>query len=120
MESVSKIMICVSFVVVSLLIVVFVMFLNGGIPVSKDTHPPCEQLPTVADVTVALAENQDLAKQIQSIGNDIVVEVGKPCTDAKERGLVLVSYGSKVDRDAIANLLSRSKGFGVPVHLEKR
>jgi len=107
--------------VVGLLLVVgAVALLNGWIPVSRDTHPPCDQLPTVAEVNAALTSHQDLAEEIKALSNDITVEVGKPCSDDQDRGLVMVSYGSKSERDAIADLLSRRDGFGVPVHLVKR
>ncbi|MFD1436363.1 hypothetical protein ACFQ5F_15840 [Kroppenstedtia eburnea] len=108
-------------VVVGLLLVVgaFVL-LNGWISVSSDTHPPCDQLPSVAEATAALASNQSLAEEIKALGDGIAVKVGKPCPEDQDRGLVMVSYGSRSERDAIADLLSRRDGFGVPVHLVKR
>lgn len=117
MKSTTKIIIGV---VGLLLVVGAVALLNGWIPVSRDTHPPCDQLPTVAEVNTALASHQGLAEEIKSLSDDITVEVGKPCSDDQDRGLVMVSYGSKSERDAIADLLSRRDGFGVPVHLVKR
>ncbi|GIP37164.1 hypothetical protein J31TS4_04440 [Paenibacillus sp. J31TS4] len=96
-------------------------FINGWIPTPpKDTHPPCDQLPTVAEATAALENHEQFAKEIEKLGEGIEVEVGKPCKNDQERGLVLVRYDSKPERDAINKLLSRSEGFGVPVHLEKR
>ncbi|MBU5268237.1 hypothetical protein [Virgibacillus proomii] len=118
MKSSTKIIIGI--VVGLLLVVGAVALLNGWIPVSKDTHPPCDQLPTVAEVTEALASHQGLAEEIKALDDNITVEVGKPCPDDQNRGLVMVSYGSKSERDAIADLLSRRDGFGVPVHLVKR
>src|SRR5690625_4966385 len=99
MELVSKFIIGVSFVVVSLMIVGAVVLLNGGIPVSRDTHPPCEQLPTLKEATVALAENQVFAEEIQALGNGIMVEVGNPCLDEQDRGLVMVKYNLRSERD---------------------
>lgn len=118
MKSAPKIIIGV--VVGLLLIVVAAVFLNGWIPVSRDTHPPCGQLPTVAEATAALESHQDLAEEIKALGEGITVEVGKPCPDDQDRGLVMVSYGSRSERDAIANLLSHRDGFEVPVQLVKR
>ena len=118
MKSSTKIIIGI--VVGLLLVVGAVALLNGWIPVSRDTHPPCDQLPTVAEVTEALASRQGLAEEIKALDDNITVEVGKPCPDDQNRGLVMVSYGSKSERDAIADLLSRRDGFGVPVHLVKR
>ncbi|PCK72199.1 hypothetical protein PL1_0751 [Paenibacillus larvae subsp. larvae B-3650] len=117
MKSASKIIIGI--VIGSLLVVGAVALLNGWIPVSRDTHPPCDQLPTVAEATAALASHQGLAKEIKALGDGIAVEVGKPCPDDQDRGLVMVSYASRSERDAIADLLSRRDGFGVPVHLVK-
>lgn len=119
MKSTSKKMISV---IVGLLLVAGVFaFLNGWIPGSpKDTHPPCGQLPPVAEAAAALNHHENLAKEIEKLGDGIKVEVGKPCPDDQERGLILVSYDSKSERDAISNLLALSEGFGVPVHLVKR
>lgn len=118
MKSVSKIIIGV--VVCLLLVLGAFILLNGWISVSKDEHPSCDQLPTVVEATEALSSHQDLVGEIKALGDDIAIEVGKPCPDDQDRGLVLVSYGSKSERDAIADLLSRRDGFGVPVHLVKR
>lgn len=109
------VIICVSL----LLVFGATMFLNGWAPVSRDTHPACDQLPTTTDAAEALMNSQDLVNEIKKLGNDIVVEVGKPCADNQDRGLVMIRYHSRSDRDAIAELLGRRDGFGVPVHLEK-
>jgi hypothetical protein len=103
-----------------LLVVGAVAFLNGWFPVSRDTHPPYDQLPTVAEATAALARHQGLAEEIKALGDGIAVEVSKPFPDHQDRGLIMVSYGSRSERNAIADLLSRREGFGVPVHLVKR
>lgn len=118
MKSIYKIIIGV--VACLILAVGAVAFLKGWIPISRDTHPPCDQLPTVAEASAALAGHQDLAEEIKALGDGIEVEVGKPCPDDQDRGLIMVTYGSKAERDAIADLLSRSEGFGVPVYLVKR
>ncbi|GIN86166.1 hypothetical protein J6TS2_25520 [Heyndrickxia sporothermodurans] len=118
MKSATKIIIGI--VVGLLLVVGAVALLNGWIPVSRDTHPSCDQLPTVAEATAALASHQGLAKEVKALGDGIAVEVGTPCPDDQDRGLVMVSYGSRSERDAITDLLSRRDGFGVPVHLVKR
>lgn len=109
----------IGIVAVLLLVAGAVALLNGWVPVTRDTHPPCDQLPTVAEATAALASHQGLAEEIIALGDGITVEVGKPCPD-QDRGLILVSYGTRSERDAIAGLLSRSEGFGVPVYLVKR
>lgn len=119
MKSTTKIIISV--IVGLLLLVGAFTFTNGWILTSpKDTHPPCDKLPSVAEATAALENHENLAKEIEKLEDGIKVEVGKPCSDDQERGLVSVSYDSKAERDAINNLLSRREGFGVPVHLLKR
>jgi hypothetical protein len=89
-------------------------------PKPGDAHPPCDQLPTVAEATAGLARNQDLADEIKALGDGIAVVVGKPCPAGQDRALISVTYSSKSDREAISGLLGRRDGFGVPVYLEKR
>ncbi|PAD26565.1 hypothetical protein CHH55_13535 [Niallia circulans] len=119
MKPISKIII--SFIVGLLLVMGVFALLNGWITGSpKDTHPPCDRLPSVAEANAALNDHANLTKEIEKLGEGIKVEVGQPCSDDLKRGLILVSYDSKSDRDAINNLLSHSEGFGVPIHLVKR
>ena len=103
-----------------LLVVGAVALLNGLFPLSRDTHPPYDQLPTAAEAAEALAGNQDLAEEIKALGDGIAVEVSKPFPDHQDRGLIMVSYSSRSERDAIADLLSQREGFGVPVYLVRR
>ena len=67
---------------------------------SRDTHPPCDQLPNVTEANAALSRHQDLVEEIKALGDDITVEVGKPCPDDENRGLVMVSYGSRSEHDS--------------------
>lgn len=106
-------------VLAGLLVVGFAL-LNGLFPTSRDTHPPYDQLPTVAEAAAALAEHQDLAEEIKALGDGIAVEVSQPFPEHPDRGLIRVSYRSRSERNAIADLLSQREGFGVPVHLVKR
>lgn len=94
--------------------------LGGGLPGTGDTHPPCEQLPTTAAATAALARSQLLADDIEALGDGISVRVGTPCPAGQDRALVEVAYGQGSQRDAIASLLARRDGFGVPVHLSRQ
>jgi hypothetical protein len=91
--------------------------LGGAFPVSRDTHPPCQELPTTAEATAALTENRALADDIEALGEGISVGVGSPCPEGQGRALIQVTYGSRSERDAIGGLLSRRDGLGVPVHL---
>ncbi|GIN59151.1 hypothetical protein J8TS2_34700 [Lederbergia ruris] len=96
-------------------------FINGWITTApKDTHPPCDQLPTVTEATDALNDHGKLAKEIERLGEGIKVEVDRPCPDDLDRGLILVTYDSKAEREAIRHFLTRSEGFEVPVHLVRR
>lgn len=106
--------------IVAGLLVVGVVFLNGLFQSPRDIYPPYDKLPTVAEATAALAEHQDLAEEIKALGNGIVVEVGTPYPDHPDRGLIMVSYSTRNERNAIVDLLSQRDGFGVPVHLMKR
>ncbi|WP_353892791.1 hypothetical protein PRVXH_002165 [Proteinivorax hydrogeniformans] len=107
-------------VIAALLVIVGAAALNGLFSAPRDTHPPYDQLPTVVEANEALDKHQDLAKEIEALGDGIRVKVGKPFPEHQDRGLIMVSYSSRSERDAIADLLKQSEGFGVPVHLEKR
>lgn len=107
--------------VAALLLGVAALVLFGGMfSTSSDAHPPCDQLPTVAEATAGLASNPGLADEIKALGDGIAVEVGKPCSDRQDRALITVTYDSESEREAIGGLLARRDGFGVPVHLVKR
>ncbi|GEN31519.1 hypothetical protein HNQ35_001930 [Cerasibacillus quisquiliarum] len=94
--------------------------LNGFFSGEKDAHPPCEQLPKKEKAIEALNSHQTLVEEIKALGDGIEVEVGTPCSDDKDRGLVMIIYDSKSERDAISTLLGNREGFGVPIHLVKR
>ncbi|MEU2614565.1 hypothetical protein ABZ570_23745 [Micromonospora sp. NPDC007271] len=94
--------------------------LGGVLPMSTDTHPPCEELPTAAEARAALSKNETLAADIEALGGGISVEVGSPCPKGQDRALIQVTYGSKPEREAIGSLLARRDGFGVPVHLVEK
>ncbi|MCR6108017.1 hypothetical protein HXA34_17125 [Salipaludibacillus agaradhaerens] len=106
--------------VVLLLVVGAFLYVNGWFSGSKDTHPPCDQLPNIAKANEALDENKDLAKKLKELDEGITVEVGTPCSDDQNRGLIIVTYDSKEERNSIDDLLRSSNGFGVPVYLVKR
>lgn len=112
----------ISIILIVMIIIAGVFaYTNGLFPIgSKDTHPPCNQLPSVKEATDALATHQELAEKIEAVHTDITVEVGKPCSGDETRGLVLVTYAKGKQRDAIHNILKVSEGFGVPVHLVKQ
>lgn len=103
-----------------LLIISVIAYINGWFSSSRDTHPPCNQLPNMAEASMALENHQHLADEIKALGDDITIEVLNPCGKDDNRGLIVVKYHSKSDRDAVRELLKNREGFGAPVHLEKR
>lgn len=108
-------------IIIVLLLGVALALNNGWLPKSsKNTHPPCDQLPSVAEVTEALANNKSFAKEIEGLGKNIRVEVGLPCSDDQKRALIQIKYKSKSEEKAIRNLIEISEGFGVPIYLVKR
>ncbi|TDC83350.1 hypothetical protein E1193_08925 [Micromonospora sp. KC606] len=94
--------------------------LGGVIPMSRNTHPPCGELPTTAEATAALTRNQAFATDIEALGKGISVNVGSPCPKGQDRALIQVTYGSKPEREAIDSLLARRDGFGVPMYLVEK
>src|SRR5690625_6964265 len=111
MKSVYKRVIVV--IVGLLLILVVFALLNGWFSVSKDTHPPCDQLPGIEEATEALANHQDFVEEITTLGDHIEVKVGKPCGDDRNRGLVKVIYSSKSVSDSVSDLIKCSEGIWV-------
>lgn len=109
-------------IVVGLLFVAGISaYLLGFIPVpNKDAHPPCEKLPNLEEAKKALSEQDVLSNDIKNLGEDITVEAENPCSADQSKGLVVVKYDSRKEREAISELLSNSNGFGVPVYLVKR
>lgn len=95
--------------------------LVGFAPISRDVHPPCEELPSVEEAAAALDSDPAFAEDIEALGDDITVQVGRPCPDEyPDRGLITVTYGSRSERDAIQEMLGRRDGIGVPLYLERR
>src|SRR5690625_1679495 len=108
-------------IIVCLVVVISASLLfNGFFGGTKDTHPPCDKLPTVEESAQALVSNKDYAENIMALGDQIEVKVGTPCGDDQDRGLIKVIYGTKAERSKIIELISSRDGFGVPIHLEKR
>ncbi len=88
-------------------------------PSRSSTHPPCEQLPSANAVDAALRDHADLSRAITDVSPDVHVSVGRPCAGLDDAALVQVSFRTSEQRHAIEDVLSRTEGFGVPVHLVK-
>lgn len=96
-----------------------VLFGTGVVPVPGQQaapHPPCEELPTRAEVEDALITHDDLVREIQAVGAKVQIDVGTPCSDEPDRALVRITYTEGADRDRIDNVMSKS-GFGVPAQV---
>src|SRR5690606_5996614 len=74
---------------------------GGFIPLDRDAHPPCDQLPRFTEATAALATHAGLAAEIERLGERVAVGAGQPCPGDASRGLVVVTYGSRAERDAV-------------------
>jgi hypothetical protein len=117
MKSKTKIAIGVGLALVLAVVVAAVLFVRGMVGNANVAHPPCDQLPTSAEVTKALAEHKDLAEEIEALGNGVGVKVYNPCSGNEDRGLIKVVYGSDSEQQAINDLISRRDGFGVPLYV---
>lgn len=111
--------------VISILILLLVgitfVVLNGWLPIkSQNTHPSCDQLPSVGEVANALEKNEDFIKEIESLSENIQVEVGQPCSNDQDRALVQITYVTKSEEKSIRHLITIREGFGVPIHLVKQ
>lgn len=82
-------------------------------------RPPCDQLPHRADVARALDGNRALVDQIEATGGTVHVTNDTPCADQPDKALVMISYHSEDEREAIDRILTTQDGFGVPVQLER-
>jgi hypothetical protein len=81
-------------------------------------HPPCEQLPSRADVAQAIAEHNSLADRLTAVGDGVEVIVGNPCPDP-DQALVMVRVATAKDEASVREVLGNSDGFGVPSVVER-
>lgn len=109
-----------SICIIFLLVTGAFAILNGVFPGTKETHPPCNQLPTVTEVDQAMENNQKFVEKIEALGDGVQVHLDKPCDKDTNRGLIKVSYSSNSEHKAISNLLNLNEGLGVPVYPMKR
>lgn len=77
-------------------------------------HPPCEQLPDVAEVQAALLGSPGLTALLEQQGEDVQIQVGRPC-EADPVALVEVTYTDPMAPEKIEAVLTQADGFGVPV-----
>ncbi|XBH21208.1 hypothetical protein V5R04_13460 [Jonesiaceae bacterium BS-20] len=96
------------------------LVLAGVIPnASVDTHPPCDQLPTMAQVEAAIAANPNIVAQLSNQGPGISVRADSPGCEGKDQFLISVSYKTDDEYAGIREVLEQSNGFGVPVAISQ-
>ncbi|GIG41592.1 hypothetical protein [Cellulomonas phragmiteti] len=104
---------------VSLVVLVVLLVALGVIrPLGSDVaRPPCDQLPSAAEVAAALEAHTDLTTRIEGVGGGVRVTSGVPCADDPDRAVVEVRYRAGTERTAVEEVLNDSDGYGVPVEL---
>jgi len=107
--------------VVGIVVVGAVLVVTGVIrPLGSDVaRPPCDQLPSTAEVASALDTHTDLTGRIEGAGDGVRVASNSVCGQDADRALVQVRYRSGAERSAIEAVLNDSSGYGVPVELVK-
>jgi hypothetical protein len=94
-----------------------------GVPAflrQEQAYPPCEQLPTTAEVRQAIAIHPGLVRSFTDVGPDVSVTVRHPCEDLPDRALVSVDYTSDQQQTRIDRIFTTHDGFGVPATTQKR
>ena len=77
----------------------------------------CEDLPTRDAVERVLREHEGLVRRIESVGDEVWVELSVPCPESHPDGAeVLVTFPGGSDRAAIEGILEE-ESFGVPTSL---
>lgn len=110
----------VAVLVCLLVVAVSTMFFAGVLGGTRaQAHPPCEQLPSAAEVDAALRSTPDLTALIEQQGDDVRVQIGRPC-EGDPAALVEVSYKDAAHLELIEEVLIREDGFGVPVMVVQR
>ncbi|MEV7548256.1 hypothetical protein AB0N89_01365 [Amycolatopsis sp. NPDC089917] len=100
-----------------------ITFVVTGFPQSlfgggKYAIPPCEQLPSRAAVTQAIARNAKLTDQLTRAGSGVRIDAGSPCS-GQDKSIVTVHVTSDAEENAVNDILGKSEGFGVPATIEK-
>lgn len=83
---------------------------------SRPSGVACEDLPTIEEVDAALLAHRDLVREIESVGENVLVESTQTCSSAPDRGEITVFYPGGDDREQIEAILEQ-RDFGVPVAL---
>ncbi|WP_091293478.1 hypothetical protein [Amycolatopsis xylanica] len=94
-----------------------------GFPAGLQGHqyaiPACDQLPSRAQVTQAIADHARLYDQLVQAGSGVEVVAGRPCPDP-DKSVVAVRVISSGEESAANDILGKATGFGVPATIETR
>lgn len=107
---------------VAVVILVFLVVVKGyfiGPILGGYTHPPCEQLPSKAEVSQAIAEHTSLVNKLIAVGDNVKVIAETPCPD-HNRALVAIQVATAQQEASVRDILRNSDGFGVPATIERR
>jgi hypothetical protein len=78
----------------------------------------CEKLPSIAEVEKALAEHQEVIRQIEAVNPGFVgIEVN---TCGRGNADITFWYGSHKDRISIEDMIGSDTFFGIPYNLQNR
>lgn len=83
------------------------------------TIPPCETLPSSAEVSRAIEEQPALVKQITATGGGVQIVVATPCDDP-DAAVLEVRVNNDEEESRVDKVLTESDGFGVPVVIDRR
>lgn len=107
------------FVVLGGVVFLFVWGYLGSLIGGGTDHPPCETLPSHAEVSRAIKEHPALAEQIEAAGDGVQVVVGTPCDDP-DAAVLEVQVSNDDEQTRVDKVLTESEGFGVPVVIHRR
>ncbi|WP_172797057.1 hypothetical protein [Devriesea agamarum] len=85
-----------------------------------NTHPPCDQLPGVAEARRGLESNPDLLSKLNQVGSGVSVRVESPGCKNPDQALIEVVYSTDEEATRIEDVLTHGSGFGVPVYVRER
>lgn len=94
-------------------------FLNNLLGGDDMAHPPCEELPTRAEVEQAIEDHDEIVDRLTAVGDGVTVVVGQPCDDP-DQALVAVRVSTDEENDGVREVLRESAGFGPPAIVEQR
>lgn len=81
--------------------------------------PPCDELPSTAEVGAALETRADFARALEDAGPDVEIRVDNPCEDDPSRAVVTVHYRTDEQWDAIQEVFTTFDALGVPARVVK-